>query len=121
MQIRRCPDCGGRLVAEMLECEVTVKCNACGQELGTFDRADKPVTVVDDALSPLFTHDKTQTYQGQIKPCPFCGEEVYVTVTTDGETMEYQMKCSNDCCGAQISFPPGQLSYDAWNRRYNDE
>ena len=45
MKIRVCPNCSGRLVADILQEKIKVRCNACGQELGTFDRADRPVVV----------------------------------------------------------------------------
>ena len=53
MKIRVCPSCGGRLVADIMNNEVKVRCNACGQELGTFDRADRPVIINDGKLFPL--------------------------------------------------------------------
>ena len=53
MKIRVCPNCGGRLVADIMTNEVKVICNACGQELGTFDRADRPVIINDEEVYPL--------------------------------------------------------------------
>ena len=53
MRIRVCPNCGGRLVADIMNNEVKIRCNACGQELGTFDRADRPVIISDRELFPL--------------------------------------------------------------------
>ena len=53
MKIRVCPSCGGRLVADIMNNEVKVRCNACGQELGTFDRADRHVIINDGELFPL--------------------------------------------------------------------
>ena len=53
MKIRVCPSCGGRLVADIMNNEVKVRCNACGQELGTFDRADRHVIIKDREIFPL--------------------------------------------------------------------
>ena len=53
MKIRVCPSCSGRLVADVKEEEVKVRCNACGQELGTFDRADNPLIINSGEISPL--------------------------------------------------------------------
>ncbi len=53
MKIRVCPNCSGRLVAEVLAYAVKVRCNACLQELGTFARADKPVVINAGEIYPL--------------------------------------------------------------------
>ena len=53
MRIRVCPNCGGRLVADTINGEVKIRCNACGQELGTFNRATRPVTISYIELFPL--------------------------------------------------------------------
>ena len=53
MKIRVCPTCGGRLVADIMNDEVKIRCNACGEELGTFDRADCPGKISDGELFPL--------------------------------------------------------------------
>lgn len=70
MKVHVCPNCGGRLVADIMEGEVKVRCNACGQELGTFDRADKPVLINDGELSPL-TADGTIDVS-RLTHCPAC-------------------------------------------------
>ena len=53
MKIHVCPNCGGRLVADIMNDEVKIRCNACGQELGTFDRADHLVIIKDGKLYPI--------------------------------------------------------------------
>lgn len=58
MKIRVCPNCGGRLIADIMNNKVKVRCNACGQELGTFDRADRPVIISDDELFPLSSESR---------------------------------------------------------------
>ena len=58
MKIRVCPSCSGRLVADVKQDGVTVRCNACWQELGTFDRADRPVNISDRELYPLSAERK---------------------------------------------------------------
>ena len=58
MKINVCPSCAGRLVADVKQEEVKVRCNACGQELGTFDRADRPVNISDRELYPLSAERK---------------------------------------------------------------
>ena len=64
MKIRKCPDCGGRLIAKVMDDKVNIRCNACGQELGTFDRADKPVEINNMEIYPLATSVETTP-----KPC----------------------------------------------------
>lgn len=64
MKIRICPSCGGRLIAEVMDDTVSVRCNACGQKLGTFDRADKPIVINDMEMYPLATSVETPP-----KPC----------------------------------------------------
>ena len=44
MIIQVCPSCGGRLTAHVFDNYVKIKCNACGQELGSFTRADYPLS-----------------------------------------------------------------------------
>ena len=53
IKIRVCPDCGGRLLAHTMDDNVMVRCNACGQELGSFDRADKPSKINVEEIYPL--------------------------------------------------------------------
>ena len=100
MKIRRCPDCGGRLVAEIMEAEVKVRCNACGQELGTFNRADKPVTVSEGELYPL-------------KPCPFCGGEADLHYL--GQNV-YVVHCSK-CRAETDPYSGREDAIVAWNTR----
>ena len=68
MKIRKCPSCGGRLIAEVMDDKVSVRCNACGQELGTFDRADKPVVINDMEIYPIATGRKNVIRRGEKTP-----------------------------------------------------
>ena len=52
MRLNVCPNCAGRLVAFVKKYEVEIKCNACGQVLGSFTRAEfcghhKPLDTID--------------------------------------------------------------------------
>ncbi len=114
MKINRCPNCGGRLVADILESDVMVRCNACGQELGTFDRADKPVIISDNELSPLAT-------ERELKDCPFCGsaavlEEVDTDEFAPYDETWYQVLCES-CCGSSGTYLTPEAAIDAWNTR----
>lgn len=57
MIIQVCPSCGGRLTAHVFDNYVEIKCNACGQELGSFTRADYPLIIKDKWIYPINDFD----------------------------------------------------------------
>ena len=95
MQIRRCPDCGGRLVAEIMEGEVAVKCNACGQELGTFANADM--------------------YR-KLKPCPRCGYLKPELRQPHWIPYEWYVMCPNCEFGDDCRYPTSAEALTEWEK-----
>lgn len=58
--------------------------------------------------------------QNELKPCPFCGEEVKIVFSPYGRI--YMVACSK--CGAIVSFKGNEGKSDvryAWNRRVDNE
>ena len=120
MKIRVCPNCGGRLVADINDDDVTVRCNACGQELGTFDRSDKPVIISDNELYPL--SDDGSIDMSKMPPCPVCESKELIMILRAGkkEGVEYSIQCTN--CGKSTGwFASKKEAIDAWCCIYNNE
>lgn len=120
MKINRCPNCGGRLVADILESEVRVRCNACGQELGTFDRADKPITISSNEIYPLTADDILDVTS--LPPCPVCESEDLIVNLRPSEKGygEYSIHCTN--CGKSTGWYASKKEVlEAWADSYNSD
>ena len=119
-------------MADIMEGEVMVRCNACGQELGTFDLADKPITISNNELHPLtadgtirelFLHtDNGVIDDKRIKPCPFCGGKAEI-ITNDDELrgftddeLEYSVCCTRCSCNSGWGLSEDD-AVNAWNTR----
>ena len=96
MKINRCPNCGGRLVADIMEDEVRVRCNACGQELGTFDRA------------------------GWEKPCPRCGNPNPELRQRRWRPYEWYVMCPRCEFGYEYNYATPAEAKSAWEHRTYD-
>lgn len=54
----------------------------------------------------------------KLKPCPFCGEKIYLDL---GGTEVWWVTCENPKCGTEgPSRWTKQLAADAWNRRVKE-
>ncbi len=113
MKINRCPNCGGRLVADILESEVRVRCNACGQELGTFDRADKPIVIADNELYPL-------SADGWDKTCPRCGTPNPELRQRRWRPYEWYVMCPHCEFGDEYRYATPAEAKSAWEHRTYD-
>lgn len=54
-----------------------------------------------------------------LKPCPFCGNAVWVERETDCGITAYAVKCS-DCCARAGWYYVEEKAIAAWNTRHND-
>ena len=64
------------------------------------------------------THEQLETYESQLKPCPFCGEKVKLYVSVNGKG--YNASCSNTECRILIITETSDSPEEAikvWNTR----
>lgn len=59
----------------------------------------------------------------ELKPCPFCGAELYKTSTEDfcGYSHSIFVHPDNYCCIRGMYLYEGSIDVTLWNRRADDE